>query len=149
MPFDGTDYNPPTPFDARLFPIWSRQAWRLLLRMRLRPRSRGLRPELRALPDRATAVQAVLRDAQALIEDPRNWTRGAYRSFLGRRCAVGALRAVARRHFDPGLGSLAHGILIEVAKLRGFGSVEEMNDRSTHAEVLGAFSQAIARAATL
>jgi hypothetical protein len=37
-------------------------------------------------------------------------------------------------------------MLDEVAIVRGFGGVEEMNDNSTHAEVLGAFNEAIARA---
>jgi hypothetical protein len=96
--------------------------------------------------DRDLAVAELLRDAKELIADPKNWTRRTYRSFGGQRCAVGALRAAAKRLDDPSLGWSAHALLINVARSRGFTNVETMNDRSPQAAVLSAFDQAIAMA---
>jgi hypothetical protein len=145
MPFDGTYFPAPTPSDTGLFPIWSRHGCRLWFEARLRRGKRGAPSLLRApLPaDRDLAVAGLLREAREMIEDPENWTRRTYRSFGGQRCAVGALRAAAKRLNDPSLAWSAHALLIGVARSRGFTNVETMNDRSSHAAVIAAFDQAI------
>jgi len=148
MPFDGTYFPAPTPYDTGLFPIWSRHGCRLWFEARLR-RSRNTGPSALRAPspsDRDLAVAELLRDAKELIADPKNWTRRTYRSFGGQRCAVGALRAAAKRLDDPSLGWSAQALLINVARSRGFTNVETMNDRSPQAAVLSAFDQAIAMA---
>jgi hypothetical protein len=144
MPFDGTYFPAPTPSDTGLFPIWSRHGCRLWFEARLR-RNRSSDALLRApVPaDRDLAVAGLLREAKGMISDPENWTRRTYRSFGGQRCAVGALRAAAKRLDDPGIAWSAHALLIDVARSRGFTNVETMNDRSSHAAVLAAFDQAI------
>ena len=154
MPFDGTGLQTPTVFDTGIFPIWSRHGGRLWLKacFRRERRERITEALLRAPApaDREEAVEQLLRDARDLIEDPRYWMRGTYRWFHGRRCAVGALRAAARRVKDPVPAWAAHAYLITVARSRGFTNVEAMNDRSSHAAVLRAFDEAItlAHAAT-
>jgi hypothetical protein len=150
MPFDGTGLPTPTVPNTGLFPPWSRHCWRLWFE------SLGFTPEhteitrifLPAVPgrDRDTAVVRLLQDARGLIEDPRNWTKGSYRSLGGRRCAVGALRAAAKRLDDPRIAFSAHALLIKVAGAHGFSSVEMMNDKSGHASVLHLFDKAIAAA---
>ena len=47
---------------------------------------------------------------------------------------------------DPEIAWSAHRLLIQVARSRGFGSIEELNDRSSLREVLRAFDGAIALA---
>ncbi len=152
MPFDGTEFRALTVPDTGLFPIWSKHGWRLWFETHLgvAERNETARAFLRApsLPDRGAAIVRLLQDARGLIEDPGNWTKGNYRSFSGLRCAVGALRAAARRLNDPSLGWSAHALLITVAKSRGFATVEAMNDRSSHAAILGAFDEAIMAAPT-
>ena len=95
------------------------------------------------LSERQLAVGDLLRDAKELINGPKDWTRRTYRSYGGQRCAVGALRAAAKRLNDPTVAWSAHALLIDVARSRGFTNVETMNDRSSHAAVLTAFDQAI------
>jgi hypothetical protein len=148
MPFDGTDFRAPPALDTGIFPLWSKHGFRLWLKARFRVQDRKIAPAvLRAPhPDRDQAVAQLLRDARDLIADPRNWTQRIYRSFRGRRCAVGALRAVASRLDDPSLAWSAHGLLIKIARSRGFTNVEAMNDRSSHGAVLRAFDEAIALA---
>lgn len=148
MPFDGTYFPAPTPYDTGLFPIWSRHGCRLWFDARLR-RKKSVAPSLLRAPlptERDLAVADLLRDAKALIDEPKNWTRRTYRSFGGQRCAVGALRAAAKRLNDPTIGWSAHALLINVARSRGFTNVETMNDRSPQAVVLSAFDQATAMA---
>jgi hypothetical protein len=150
MPFDGTDFQAPTVLDTGVFPPWSKHGCRKWIEARFRRERRGINAEviLRAPSpsDRDAAIAQLLHDAKGLIEDPKNWTRGTYRSLSGRRCAVGALRAVAGRLKGPGPAWSAHELLIKVARSRGFSSVEAMNDRSSHAAVLEAFDEAIALA---
>jgi hypothetical protein len=150
MPFDGTDFRAPAALDTGIFPLWSKHGFRLWIKTRFRPQSRAktMPAVLRApaQPDRSAAIVQLLRDARALIADPDDWTQRTYWSFRGRRCAVGALRAAARQLTDPGVAWSAHGLLIRVARSRGFTNVEAMNDRSPHAAVLRAFDQAIALA---
>jgi hypothetical protein len=145
MPFDGTYFPAPTPSDTGLFPIWSRHGCRLWFEAHLHRDRRGATSLLRAPApaDRDLAVAGLLREAKGLISDPENWTRRTYRSFGGQRCAVGALRAAAKRLDDSGIAWSAHALLIDVARSRGFTNVETMNDRSSHAAILAAFDQAI------
>ncbi|HTV44582.1 MAG TPA: hypothetical protein VMF05_04640 [Stellaceae bacterium] len=145
MPFDGTYFPAPRPSDTGLFPIWSRHGCRLWFQSRLRRDKRRPVALLRApLPtEHDLAVADLLREAKGLIIDPENWTRRTYRSLGGQRCAIGALRAAAKRLDDPSIAWAAHSLLIDVARSRGFTNVETMNDRSSHGAVLAAFDQAI------
>jgi hypothetical protein len=151
MPFDGTGLQA-LPSDTGLFPLWSRHGVRMWLRAVLNRESREeVAEEFLLVPpvyDRHAAAVELLRDAKGLIESPRYWMRGTYWWFRGRRCAVGALRAAAKRIRDPVPAWLAHSFLIVVARSRGFTNVEAMNDRSSHAAVLRAFDDAIALAET-
>jgi hypothetical protein len=147
MPFDGT-YFPATPtayYDTGLFPLWSRQGCRLWCQTRLRGKKPVQTTMLRApVPaEHDLAVADLLRDAKEVIADPKDWTRRTYRSLGGQRCAVGALRAAAKRLDDPAVAWSAHARLIDVARSRGFTNVETMNDRSSHVAVMAAFDQAI------
>jgi hypothetical protein len=156
MPFDGTQLqaptvlDPPTVLNTGLFPLWSKQGWRVWFESPVRaPKHTGMARVLsRASPgaDRDAAVIRLLQDARKQIEDPRHWAKGTYRSLRRRRCAVGALRAAARCLHDPSIAWSAHALLIKVAGSRRFSNVEMMNDRSCHAAVLGAFDEAIAAA---
>lgn len=137
MPFDGSEFSrsvalklpapaaPPSRLQRGL-------AW---LRVAFLP---GPAPES---PD--FSAGQLLRMARAMIEPEGKWIRGRYRMSGGRHCAVGALRAAGRR---AGHGTVrkAHGLLRDVARGRGFESVEKMNDCSTHEQVLAAFDSAIA-----
>ena len=145
MPFDGTYFPATTPYDTGLFPLWSRQGCRLWYQTRLRGKKAAAPTMLRAPTpaERGLAVADLLRDAKDMIDDPKDWTRRTYRSFGGQRCAVGALRAAAKRLNDPTIAWSAHSMLIDVARSRGFTNVETMNDRSSHAAVMAAFDQAI------
>jgi hypothetical protein len=149
MPFDGTDFRAPPALDTGIFPLWSKHGFRLWLKARFRPEARKVMPVGLPAPspvDRDVQVAQLLRGARELIADPRDWTQRIYRSFRGRRCAVGALRAAAAGLDDPSIAWSAHGLLIKIARSRGFTNVEAMNDRSSHAAVLRAFDEAIALA---
>ncbi len=87
----------------------------------------------------------VLFAARALIEPERSWLRGQYHRPYSRFCAVGALRR-ASRHASPAVLAQAHALLLDVARQRGFETVERMNDYSTHTDVLSAFDAAITAA---
>jgi len=145
MPFDGTYFPATTPYDTGLFPLWSRHGSRLWFHSRLRGRKPAAPTMLRAPTpaERDLGVVDLLRDAKDMIADPKDWTRRTYRSFGGQRCAVGALRAAAKRLTDPSIAWSAHALLIDVARSRGFTNVETMNDRSSHVAVMAAFDQAI------
>jgi len=145
MPFDGTYFPATTPYDTGLFPLWSRHGCRLWFHTRRRGKKPAAPTMLRAPApaERGLAVADLLRDAREMIADPKDWTRRTYRSFGGQRCAVGALRAAAKRLNDPSIAWSAHALLIDVARSRGFTNVETMNDRSSHAAVMAAFDQAI------
>jgi hypothetical protein len=147
MPLDGIDFGTPTALDTGLFPIWSKHGARTWISAHARSGRRGkIAPEsLRTplQPDRYAATVQLLHEARGLIEDPHGWTQGTYRSFRGRRCAIGALRAAARHMNGPEPAWAAHQLLINIARSRGFASVEAMNDHSSHPAVLGAFDEAI------
>jgi hypothetical protein len=148
MPFDGTDFVV-TNIAAAEPDRGGIAGMRNWLRSRFCP---GLRPGIDdasapSLPiDRNEAVARLLLDAKALIADPDHWLQGKYQWFRGRRCAIGALRAAARRLNDRSLTWSAHALLIRVANDRRFTTVEGMNDHSSHGEVLRAFDEAVAMA---
>ena len=149
MPFDGGDLSQfqlseplplapvPLGFGARLAWLWC-----------LLPGSRKIQSLSPQRADQVAEVRAacLLKAARALIEAEETWTRGTYHSADGKRCAVGALRAAAQTRYGRGAGAEAHGFLLAVARWRGCDSVEKMNDKSTHAQVLAAFDAAIASA---
>ena len=100
-------------------------------------------------PGRVSEMPAarLLIAARALIENEQAWVQGAYYTPDRKRCAVGALRAATQADWHgSGTKMEAHALLLAVASARGFDKVETMNDNSTHAEVLSAFDEAIARA---
>jgi len=150
MPFDGTHFETPRVRDTGLFPIWSTWGRRLWVKTRFcRGKSVNTDGMMRlwlAPADHDAAIIQLLQDAKGLIADAKSWTRGTYGTFRTRRCAVGALRVAARRLDGPAPAWAAHELLINIARSRGFSSVEAMNDRSSHAAVLAAFDQAIATA---
>lgn len=140
MPFDGSGY-----LAAQTKPsLWGRVG----AIIRLKPRARQpdtLLPLL--VPEQAgNATLQVLLLGRALIEDRAHWVQRRYETRDGRRCAVGALRRAARlvRRDDHCNG--AGALLLSVAQSRGFSDIENMNDHSTHIQVLSAFDEAIARA---
>ena len=148
MPFDGGEFSqasgpwpltPPPAVGRKPLAAWLRG----LLPGSLGRSARSLSPER---PGVATEVAAVhlLQAARALIEAEEAWGQGAYQTSGGRRCAVGALRAAAARAGwrDSYANREAHALLLGVARERGFDSVEAMNDRSSHAQVLAAFDAA-------
>jgi hypothetical protein len=139
MPFDGTNFRDLDTGDTGLFPNWNTARWRFRLKTRKKRRNASA-------SDRRAAVIAVLEDARALIATEQRWAQGAYWRFPGRHCAIGALRAAAARLDDITLAWAAHALLIEIASNRRFTCVEALNDHSSHAEVIGAFDEAIALA---
>jgi hypothetical protein len=145
MPFDDTGFYAPSAFPADLFPIWSKHGWRLLIKTCFRQRA-GVVLRASAPGDTGIAVVHLLQEAKGLIEDRENWGQVLYLSLSWRRCAVGALRAAARSVKDPGIAWSAHALLQRIAQSRGFDTIEVMNDRSSHRDVLRAFDEAIALA---
>ncbi len=146
MPFDGSDFSP-TLRPPSEPPADSQQGWaaaaktlcrRALRVSRLNYLFTGNPPE----PIEPSSAY-LLRRARLMIETEERWVQGYYSTSDGRRCAMGALRAAAR-HSDPRrVRARAHYLLREVARERGFQSVEGMNDRCTHNQVLTAFDLAI------
>lgn len=85
----------------------------------------------------------LLRRAREAIADENRWVQGRYSTLDGRHCAIGALRAAGRDPSTRKAGKRAHAILRNIALEGGFGSVEQMNDRMSHGEVMFAFDRAI------
>lgn len=88
------------------------------------------------------SVGQVLLSAQGLIADRKDWVQRRYETRDGRRCAVGALRAVGRMDIAPETMSRASSALRAIAISRGFNDIESMNDNSSHRQVLSAFGEA-------
>jgi hypothetical protein len=146
MPFDGAEFlqyrlpensSASAPTTAGWFKHWrSLLAWR-------EATGKGFQ----AMPEeRALAALRVLSDAKDLIATPRHWVQNRYEAPGDRYCAVGAVRLVGRHLDDPDALDAAHQLLLRVARGRGFRSVQKMNDRSTHEQVMTAFDEAIATA---
>jgi hypothetical protein len=141
MPFD----NAEAPLSAA--PAAGRRRglrlWRLL--------ARGVRepaPFRHDVRSHAIMTQRLLEEARQVIAARERWTQGVYESAERAYCAIGALRAAGRRFGDEAAAAqgTAHELLRSVAQQRGFLSVERMNDRSAHGEILAAFDEAIAAA---
>ncbi len=162
MPFDGNEFSgtlSPTPaLPASVFgkpasaaPAPTQTAptrpegWLATLTAFWRRPARGFLPRhTQDLPEIGAAD--LLRQARAVIDDEGRWAQGRYSTLDGRHCAVGALRAVTRDVNTRRAGKRAHAVLRGVALESGFGSVEQMNDRWSHAEVMRAFDRAIVAA---
>ena len=138
MPFDGAEFlREPVPRVTNQGAWHSRFAAKLgrILRARLR----------RSTPEPIdAAVLRVLEEARGLIEQREDWTQGTLETIRGERCAVGALRLAAGFLNYPLAGRVAHELLTAIAIERGFASIEALNDRSRHGEVLSVFDTAIA-----
>lgn len=144
MPFDGISYlNPAAPPKLSL---WERVVGYIT---GTPPVTKPLptylfHPAPATQPDTLTLQMLML--GRVLIEDRKDWKQRRYETRDGRRCAVGALRAAARKLNIPPTQKSAYAVLLSVAMERGFNDIESMNDNSTHREVLSAFDEAIARA---
>jgi hypothetical protein len=145
MPFDGSAFSPVV--DAPASPTPPATGWRKLLRSLLRvddwPEDfhnfvPGTRP---SVPE--PSVGQLLLTARDLIDQEDRWIKGHYATLDGRHCAVGALRASALRLDARRVGKAAHDVLRDVARERGFRSIEQMNDHSTHLQIITAFDAAI------
>jgi hypothetical protein len=134
MPFDGSGFIRAIPDPMPLRPSWLA---RLLSALRARARQPAPPPVL------DDAVLRVLEEARGLIELREDWTQGALETLRGARCAVGAVRIAADFLDYPAPGRVALSLLARVAASRGFASIEAMNDRSRHGQVLAAFDEAI------
>ena len=148
MPFDGKEF-PGAPNQSGttggVAMLWQRAK---VFADKLSPRTRNLPAELRfPVPPNSPedAPVRLLTMGRALIADEGSWVRHCYETIGGRRCAVGALRAAARFTGSVRLRE-AQIVLLSVARERGFADVETMNDKSSHAQVVSAFDEAIARA---
>ena len=145
MPFDGGDLSQfqfSGPSASEPLGLRAKLAW--LWRSPLD--GRGVRSLLPGQGGQFGERQAVclLRAARSLIETEETWTRGAYCTRDGRHCAVGALRAAAvQGQYGRKTRQEAHGLLLGLARQRGFSSVEGMNDSSTYGQVLAIFDSAI------
>jgi hypothetical protein len=137
MPFDGGGFIRATPD-----PTPPRPSWLARLISALRGRARQPSPP----PVLDDAVLRVLEEARGLIERREDWTQGTLETLRGERCAVGAVRIAADFLDYEAPGRLALSLLARVAASRGFTSIEAMNDRSRHGQVLAAFDEAIAAA---
>jgi len=93
--------------------------------------------------DQPGEVVRLLAEARELIAEDDRWAQGAFWRYPNRRCAMGALRFVARKRNDLDVAASAYSALVKVARSRGYLSVERMNDNSSHGEVLTAFDEAI------
>src|SRR6185312_15877511 len=133
MPFDGTNF-----LSGQSVP--GPGAW-----LRVLP-SRLLRAVLfRMAPDPLNiATLRVLEEARDLIAEREDWVQGSYETYQGARCAVGALRLAADFLDYAPAGEAAHALLARIARERGYGSIEALNDHSRHEVVLALFDAAIA-----
>jgi hypothetical protein len=146
MPFDGLQVSRRGAVSVRPGAAGKlRDRWQALtLWLRFGERASGVEALERTAPSELadSGTVQVLMAAAALIEPPHKWIRGAYRTFGGRYCAMGALQA-AGLAYDHATRIRARRLLVSVARARGFPTVERLNDTSTHGEVLAAFDAAI------
>jgi len=135
---------------ASATPIPSGSNWRKRFRSLLRLEAwrddiQSFLPSARPAVTEPTVGQLLI-TARGMIEQEGRWIKGHYATLDGRHCAVGALRAAALRLDARRVGKAAHDVLRDVARDRGFRSIEQMNDHSSHAEVIAAFDIAIVSA---
>ncbi len=140
MPFDGLNFPQSRPAPGRAFARAGEAARDLM--------QRGFRGVAALAKPASVKFQEIspahlLGTARSLIRDEGKWIRGQFHRPNRRYCAVGALRAAARQlHAGESL-PVALGLLRQIAKMRGFDTIERMNDSSSHAEVLTSFDLAI------
>ncbi|HEY0524254.1 MAG TPA: hypothetical protein VGD08_12745 [Stellaceae bacterium] len=120
-------------------------AWKDRLLALLRRVDAYLFPPVPNEPADVTPAQ-VLEEARGLVEERQDWAQGAYVTFGGRYCAIGAVRTAGRCLGDRAAERAACDLLADAVARRGFPDVETMNDRSSHRAVLAAFDEAIAAA---
>jgi hypothetical protein len=148
MPFDGTAFvaAPPAEGGSQFGPSSPWQRIRAGMARLLHPRLRDFDVPLSYAPTReAGHALQTLALARSLIADERSWVQRRYETRDGRRCAVGALRGAARLMHNAVPHGDAVSNLLAVAMSRGFTDIETMNDHSTHAQVVSAFDEAMAR----
>ena len=138
MPFDGSEFAP-----KQVTAAPDRRRWLRDVATTLRRRVITAWAPAAPRPLHEPTAADLLRAARAVIADEQRWAQGRYSTLDGRHCAIGALRTVTRDVASRRAGKRAHAVLRGVALEAGFGSVEQMNDRWTHAEVIGAFDRAI------
>ncbi len=150
MPFDGISFSAiaeQAAGSAGPATSTTRQTWRQRLRALFTPEGWGGDVHAfvpgRSSPAAEPTVGEVLILARRLIEHEDRWIKGHYATLDGRHCAVGALRAAALRLDARRIGRSAQDHLRDLSRARGFRSIEQMNDHSTHAEVLDVFDTAI------
>lgn len=96
---------------------------------------------------RTSMPRQILITALGLIEDRRHWAQYQYRTHDNRYCAVGAQRcASAMLQASTEQQRTADQLMLIIARRHGFWSVERMNDKSSHEDVVLAFRAAIALA---
>jgi hypothetical protein len=146
VPFDGSAFSPvadaPSATPVSNLPKWQQRLRNLLQFEAWRDDIQFFLPVTRPTPVEPTVGQLLI-TARGMIEHESRWVKGHYATLDGRHCAVGALRAAALRLDARRIGKAAHDVLREVARDRGFRSIEQMNDHSTHAEVVAAFDTAL------
>lgn len=92
------------------------------------------------------ALLEMLQVARGIIDTPRKWTRGKYRSGDGRLCAMAAVDAACLRLQASGWDACcAKKVLHEVAVDRGYVNMVHLNDDRDHATVMETFDEAIRR----
>jgi hypothetical protein len=131
---------PPPPAAAR--PPGAVSPWKDRLLALLRRVDAYLFPPVPNEPAYVTPAQ-VLEEARGLVEERQDWAQGAYVTFGGRYCAIGAVRTAGRCLGDHAAERAARGLLADAVARRGFPDVETMNDRSSHRAVLAVFDEAI------
>ena len=120
MPFDGV-VEVEIVSEDQVFPsVWAPGGC-LWIRSLLQKWHRGKAPAV-AFSEGAhyAAVALLLEEAKFLIEDQERWLQGTYRWFRGRRCAIGALFAVAPKFGDVRVARSAHILLLKVSGARFF-----------------------------
>ena len=103
---------------------------------------------------RETKDSLMLLQAKTLLLDPDHWTKGRLRKgfFPRKRCMVGALQRAqfGRDHWlIPEAGITGRHYFYPSLVKRGYtGGIEQFNDarKTTHADVMVVFDEAIARA---
>ena len=147
MPFDGSNSSPRFPQTAEPPASASTVGWCATARIFCERALRASRVQCLFVEDTPEPVERatahLLREARRLIDTDEKWAQGYYYTADGRRCAIGALRSAARHPCPRRVRARAHHLLREIAHERGFQSVEGMNDRCTHQQVLTAFDASI------
>ena len=147
VPFDGGDFSPRSQRAAGPPTPASTVGWCASARTFCNRALRACRVQSLFVDDTPEPVERatvhLLREARRLIDTDEKWVQGYYSTADERRCAIGALRSAGRHPCPRRVRARAHHLLREVAHERGFQSVEGMNDRCSHQQVLAAFDASI------